>query len=137
MRNSQPWFVVLARLPTGDRCNHRSDCAADILDGIGFRELLAAFMAAGECSYMRPPGPYTTNQYDPTRITNIVSRARPNFRYSALWVGLINTVRTRMTAKIAKAIVPVIITVLSMIALSIAAHISGQRLPQLEEPAGR
>jgi hypothetical protein len=64
------------------------------------------------CSYMRPPGPRTTNQYDPTRMTNNVSRARPNSKYSNPGVASTTTPETKMTAKRAKEMVPVIITVL-------------------------
>ena len=67
-----------------------------------------------ECFYIYRPGPRTTNQYDPTRMTKNMARARANSKYSVSKVAPNITVRRRMTVKIAKDIAPVIITVLNI-----------------------
>jgi hypothetical protein len=54
------------------------------------------------------------NQYDPTRITKNMTRARANSRYSVSKVAPTTTVRRRITVKMAKDIAPVITTVLSI-----------------------
>ena len=63
---------------------------------------------------MYRPGPRTTNQYDPIRMTKNMIKARANSKYSASRVAPCSTVRTRMTAKMAKDTTPVITTVLSI-----------------------
>jgi hypothetical protein len=67
-----------------------------------------------ECFYIYRPGPRTTNQYDPTRMTKNMARARANSKYSVSKVGLTATVRRRMADKMAKDIAPVMTTVLSI-----------------------
>jgi hypothetical protein len=67
-----------------------------------------------KCCYIYRPGPRTTNQYDPTRMTKNMARARANSRYSVPKVAPITTVRKRITVKMAKDIAPVITTVLSI-----------------------
>ncbi len=81
-------------------------------------------------SYMRLPCPRTTNQYDPTIMTRNITRARANSIYSVPNVGLASRGRTSITAKMAKAMAPVISTVLITIGPSIAAHVYGQQLGQ-------
>ena len=54
------------------------------------------------------------NQYDPTRITKNMTRARANSRYSVSRVAPTTTVRRRIAVKRAKDIAPVITTVLSI-----------------------
>ena len=63
---------------------------------------------------MRRPGPRTINQYDPTRITKNMTRARANSRYSVSRVAPTTTVRRRIAVKMAKDIAPVITTVLNI-----------------------
>ncbi len=63
---------------------------------------------------MYRPGPRTTNQYDPTRMTRNMARARANSRYSVSREAPTSTVRRRMAARMAKDIAPVITTVLSI-----------------------
>ena len=54
------------------------------------------------------------NQYDPTRMTRNIARARANSRYSVSRVAPTSTVRRRMAVRMAKDIAPVITTVLSI-----------------------
>ena len=67
--------------------------------------------------YMYRPGPRTTNQYDPARMTRNMAMARANSRYSVSKATPTTTVRRMMAAKMAKDIVPVITTVLSIVGL--------------------
>ena len=71
---------------------------------------------------MRLPCPRTTNQYDPAMMTRNIPRARANSIYSVVNVALATRGRTSITAKMRKAIAPVIITALNTMAPSIAAH---------------
>jgi hypothetical protein len=80
---------------------------------------------------MYRPGPRKTNQYDPTRMTKNMAMARANSKYSVSKVAPTDSVRKRMTAKIAKDIAPVITTVLSIVGLIIAAYSSpGRQSPR-------
>jgi hypothetical protein len=54
------------------------------------------------------------NQYDPTRITKNMARARANSRYSVSRAAPTNRVSKSIAVKIAKDSAPVIITVLSI-----------------------
>jgi hypothetical protein len=65
--------------------------------------------------YMRLPCPRTTNQYDLAMMTRNITKASTNSIYSTVNVALATKGRTCITAKMTKAMAPVIITVLNTV----------------------
>jgi hypothetical protein len=131
-------LVIVGNRASDERAQFRGyfEGHPSLLEGRGLAPACFTGNPAGQLPsghyYMYRPGPRTTNQYDPIRMTRNMAKPRANSRYSASRVAAPNTFRRMIPNKMTTAMEPAIYSVFITVVPIIAVHRASRREARLK-----